>query len=67
MAARSGAPVLPGFVLREPGDTFRFRLYPPIIPDRSRSVDDLQSQICGVLEDAIGDHPDQWFAFQPLW
>jgi lauroyl/myristoyl acyltransferase len=67
MAARSGAPVLPGFVLREPGDTFRFRLYPPIIPDRPRSVDDLQSQICGVLEDAIGDHPDQWFAFQPLW
>ena len=67
MAARSGAPMLPGFVLRQPGDTFRLRFYPPIIPNRSRSVDDLQRRICDVLEDAIGDHPDQWFAFEPLW
>lgn len=67
LAARSGAPILPAFVLRQPDDTFRFRMCPPILPDRSRSIEDIQKCICSVLEDVIGDHPDQWFAFKPLW
>lgn len=67
LAARSGAPILPGFVLRQPDDTFRCRMCPPIIPDRSRSVDDIQARICSVMEDVIAKHPDQWFAFEPLW
>ena len=67
LAKRSGAPILPAFVLRQTDDTFCFRAYPPILPDRSQSVDDIQARICAVLEAVIGDHPDQWFAFEPLW
>jgi KDO2-lipid IV(A) lauroyltransferase len=67
LAKRSGAPILPAFVLRQADDTFRFRAYPPIIPDRSRSIDAIQKCICSILEEVIGDHPDQWFAFEPLW
>lgn len=67
MARRSGAPLLPAFVLRQADDTFRLRAHPPIPADRSRSVEDIQRSICAVLEEVIGNHPDQWFAFRPLW
>jgi KDO2-lipid IV(A) lauroyltransferase len=67
LAARTGSPVLPAFVLRETDDTFRFCLYPPIIPDQFQSIDDIQKRICSVLEEVIGSHPDQWFVFDPLW
>jgi lauroyl/myristoyl acyltransferase len=67
LAARTGSPILPAFVLRETDDTFRVCLYPPIIPDQFQSIDDIQKRICSVLEEVIGSHPDQWFAFDPLW
>jgi len=67
LAKRSGAPILPAFVLRQADDTFCFRFYPPLLPSRSQSVEDIQSRIGAVLEAVIGDHPDQWFVFEPLW
>ena len=67
LAVRTGAPILPAFVLREPDETFRLCFCPPIIPDQFRSIDDIQNRICSVLEEVIGNHPDQWFAFEPLW
>lgn len=67
LAARTGSPILPAFVLREADVTFRFCLYPPIMPDQFQSIDDIQKRICSVLEEVIGSHPDQWFAFDPLW
>ena len=67
LAKRSGAPILPAFVLRQADDTFLFRAYPPILPGRLRPLNDIQNEICVVLEAVIGEHPDQWFAFGPLW
>jgi KDO2-lipid IV(A) lauroyltransferase len=67
LAARTGAPILPAFMIREPDETFRCCVYPPIIPDPSQSIDDIQKRICSVLEEVIGSHPDQWFAFDPVW
>jgi len=67
LAARTGAPILPAFVLREADETFRFCLYPPIMPDQFQSIDTIQERICSALEEVIGNHPDQWFAFDPLW
>lgn len=67
LSKRTGAPILPAFVLRQADDTFCFRAYPPILPGRSRSVQEIQRDICAVLEAVIGEHPEQWFAYQPLW
>ena len=67
LAKRSGSPILPAFVLRQADDTFCFRAYQPILPDPSRSVRDIQDAICAILEAEIGEHPDQWFAYEPLW
>ncbi len=67
LAARSGAPVLPGFVLRQADDSFVLRFCPPIMPGRHASATTIHQQIRTVLEAAIGATPEQWFAFKPLW
>lgn len=67
LAVRYQVPILPGFVLRQADDTFRFRFYPPILPEDAGSVEAVRHRICTVLEEVIADHPDQWFAFKPLW
>lgn len=67
LAARCGTPILPAFVLRQTDDTFLFRAYPPILPDRSRSIEDTRKAIVSVMEEVIGAHPDQWFAFEKIW
>jgi KDO2-lipid IV(A) lauroyltransferase len=67
LAARSRAPILPGFVIRQPDETFRMRLYPPLLPGPSPSADAIQARITAILEDVITAHPDQWFAFEPMW
>ena len=67
LAVRTRAPVLPGFVLRQPDDTFVLRFFPPIIPDERTTQEDVQGRICRVLEDVIGAHPAQWFMFRDLW
>jgi len=67
LAARYKVPVLSAFVLRQADDTFCFRFYPPILPEEAGSVDALQHRICTVLEEVITEHPDQWFAYKPLW
>lgn len=67
LAKRSGAPILPVFVYRQPDDRFCFRAYPPILPDRSRSIHNIQNTICAVMESVISEHPDQWFAYHRVW
>ncbi len=67
LAARCEAPILPVFVLRQEDGTFCFRVCPPLLPDRSRPVAETQRRICTLMETVIGEHPDQWFAFRPLW
>jgi KDO2-lipid IV(A) lauroyltransferase len=67
LAAKTGAVVLPGFVLRNEDDTFLMKMYPPIIPVPGMSQAAIQERISAALEDAIGSYPHQWFMFQPVW
>lgn len=67
MAYSTGAPILPGFMLREPDDTFVLDLHPPIFPGAGVSRDDIQRRICMALEDGVSRFPDQWFMFEPVW
>ncbi|MFC1499297.1 hypothetical protein ACFLS1_12620, partial [Verrucomicrobiota bacterium] len=61
------APILPGFLLRYEDDTFLMRFYPPIIPEKDTSADDIQKEICSILEREIVEHPTQWFMFEKFW
>lgn len=67
LSHRIGSPLLPGFMLREPGGGFRMELFPAIDPDRHPSAESVQSALARTLEDVIGRHPTQWFVFEDFW
>ena len=67
LAAKTGAVVLPGFVLRKEDDTFLMKMYPPIVPVAGMSQETIQVKISKALEDAISAYPHQWFMFQKVW
>jgi lauroyl/myristoyl acyltransferase len=67
LGEKTGAVVLPGFVLRKEDDTFLMKLYPPIVPGSGITQDDIQRKIGEALEDGIGAYPHQWFMFEKVW
>jgi lauroyl/myristoyl acyltransferase len=67
LSVRSGAPVLPAFLLRQEDDTFLFRIHPPLFPEREKTPENLQRKICAVMEQEIGERPHQWFVFEEFW
>lgn len=67
MAVKTGAPVVAGFMLRRPDDTFILKMYPPMFPERAGSRELLHEHISRVLEDAITTAPSQWFMFERVW
>lgn len=70
-AIATGAPIIPGFVLRRTNDSFTIVFEPPIQPptegskrERSRAVIQAYAR---VVEEAIRYHPDEWGVFYPVW
>ena len=66
LCVRTGAVILPGFLLRLPDDTYLLRMYKPIraVTD---STSDIQGQLCRILEKEIGANPTQWYMFDEFW
>ncbi|MBM3890265.1 MAG: lysophospholipid acyltransferase family protein [Verrucomicrobia bacterium] len=68
LALATGAPVVPGFCVRLPGDRYRLFFYDPIFVDREKdTVESICRRVVPFLERAIGDHADQWYCFHNLW
>ncbi len=67
LSAKTGAPVVPAFLLRQVDDTFLIRFYPPIWPEQEKDAEAIRAKIARVLEQEIGAHPYQWFIFDPFW
>lgn len=67
IAAKTGAPLVPAFLLRQPDDTFLFRIHNPILPDDFHSIDDIRIRIKDVMEEEISRNPLQWFMFTDFW
>ena len=67
LSMKSGAPILPAFILRQVDDTFLLRFHPPIFPAQEGSMDAIRAKICRVLEKEIGERPYQWFIFDDFW
>lgn len=65
------APIIPGFMLRNPDDTFTLVFEKPVefsaSGDKDRDVADLISRYKGIYEDYIRRYPDQWFTFKRFW
>jgi lauroyl/myristoyl acyltransferase len=71
LALRTGAPVLPIFVVRQPEGSFAIHIEPPLplanSGDRERDVRSGVAQMVAVLERYIGQYPEQWTFCQPIW
>jgi KDO2-lipid IV(A) lauroyltransferase len=67
LAARTGAPIVHFFMLREPDDTFLMRFYPPIVAAQREGMEKVRLQIRDILEAEIGNHPEQWYIFDSFW
>lgn len=68
---RTGAPIVPAFLTREPGDRFQLSFEPPIHPtlsgDETTDITRLMTATLAVLERYIRRYPDQWFMFRDFW
>jgi KDO2-lipid IV(A) lauroyltransferase len=71
LALRSGRPVLPLFCHREPDQSHRLVILPPMAR-RSRSdvkaaVEDWMSEMTAIIEDRIREDPTQWLWIHDRW
>ncbi len=68
-ACRYGAPILPGFVIRQSPGRYRVVVEEPLWPAGrgTDAVEDLLHRMARVLEKYIARHGDQWYCFEPVW
>lgn len=71
LALRTGAPLIPGFGLRLPDNTFLARIEPalelPRTGDREGDIMAGMEMVADVLERIISQQPDQWLVAAPVW
>jgi len=68
LSLRTGAPIVPVFLIRERGSRFRFCVEEPIRPcSGDGAFEDLMRRCISVMEKYIRLYPDQWFTFEPIW
>lgn len=67
LAVRTGAPIVPAFLLRQPDDTYVMRFHAPLIPGVERDMVEMQRRLCTALETEISRNPFQWFMFRDVW
>jgi KDO2-lipid IV(A) lauroyltransferase len=68
LSLRTGAPIVPAFLIRQKGTKFKMCVEDPIRPGSgSGAFDDLLSRSLRVIEKYVRQYPDQWFAFEPIW
>ena len=63
LARRTGARLVPGFVVREGRGRYRVTLEPAIESTGALAL----AELARALERHVGAHPDQWFVFERVW
>jgi len=68
---RSGAPIIPTIMLRNPDDTFDFIFEKPIeyqpTGDSEKDIRALTKKLLAVIEDYVRKYPEQWYLFRRFW
>jgi KDO2-lipid IV(A) lauroyltransferase len=65
LSVRTGAPMVPGFVIRRPDDTHVLEFLEPL--DTRVPEDDIVREGARVIEKIIRKYPDQWLMFREFW
>jgi len=70
-ALQTGAPIIPGFMLRNKDDSFTLQFEKPVefnpSGDKEKDTFELISRYAVILEKYIRKYPDQWFMFRRFW
>ena len=71
LARRFGAKIVPTFCIRREHGLYEFTIGEPIeiepTDDAEADIRDCVARVLSVLETKVRDHPDQWYAFRPIW
>ncbi|MGC9335767.1 MAG: lysophospholipid acyltransferase family protein, partial [Anaerolineae bacterium] len=71
IALRTGAPLIPAFVLRLPDDSFLIAVEPPLdlgrTGDMEADVAAGMAKVVRAMERHIAQHPEQWLVAAPIW
>ncbi|MBU0547146.1 MAG: lysophospholipid acyltransferase family protein [Candidatus Omnitrophica bacterium] len=71
LSLMTGASIIPGFMLRNPDDSFTLRIEKPVeFKPTGDKVEDLAKLITiykNIFEDYIRKYPDQWYVFRRFW
>ena len=63
LARRTGAALVPGFVVRTGPGRYQIRLEPPVTAHGHGAL----VALAATLERYVRAHPEQWFVFEPMW
>ncbi len=76
-ALKTGAPIVPGFMVRNPDDTFTLQFEKPLMPPAAVQRDpantnedqlkEITEQYKVIIEKYILQYPDQWYMFRTFW
>lgn len=71
LSVRTGAPMVPGFMIRRFNDSWHMSLEEPIYADptmdREEAIRDMTARFVLVLEKYVALHPSQWSIFYDFW
>jgi len=71
LCIKTGAPIVPIFLIRKKDNSFKLYIEEPIryteSGDYSKDLVDLMERCAKVFEKHISKHPDQWYAFEKVW
>jgi KDO2-lipid IV(A) lauroyltransferase len=71
LSLKTGAPIIPGFMLRNSDDTFTLKIEGPIefnpSSNKEKDIEELMLRYKTIFEDYIRRYPEQWFMFRRFW
>lgn len=68
LALSTGAPLVCAFMVRQPGDTYRYVVCEPIRVNAARdTLATVMRQVANCLEQVIRQYSEQWYLFHDLW
>jgi len=71
LSLKTGAKIIPGFMLRNEGDSFTLKFEKPLdfvfTGDKDNDLKGLTGQYKNIFQDYIRRYPDQWYVFRKFW
>ncbi|MDD5561321.1 MAG: lysophospholipid acyltransferase family protein [Candidatus Omnitrophica bacterium] len=71
LSLMTGAAIVPGFMLRNPDDSFTLSIEKPVefkpTGDKGKDLVNLVKAYKEIFEDYIRSYPDQWYVFRRFW